>query len=194
VQASPSISANIGPTLDEQATSFYINRYVIGHPDEPRTAEELIDVPWIWSPILKDAMVALGLAGLSNLRGDTELMTTARGRYGQALRQAGALMTSNVTPSHEAMRLIVMLALFEVSTVACVVQSIVADFPQACERRFPDGRSKRHYTRLRRHRNDQELVAYPGFGTQHTKGHIQWREIVTSDGLHHGSSPYSTAD
>lgn len=116
VQASPSISASIGPTLDEQATSFYINRYVIGHPDEPRTAEELIDVPWIWSPILKDAMVALGLAGLSNLRGDTELMTTARGRYGQALRQAGVLMTSNVTPSHEAMRLIVMLALFEVSS------------------------------------------------------------------------------
>jgi hypothetical protein len=115
-QASPSIIASVGPSLDEQGTSFYINRYVIGHPDEPRTVDELADVPWIWSPILKDAMVALGLAGLSNLRGDAELMTTARGRYGQALRQAGVLLTSNVAPSHEAMRLIVMLALFEVSS------------------------------------------------------------------------------
>ncbi|KAK0385811.1 hypothetical protein NLU13_6988 [Sarocladium strictum] len=113
LQVAPTIAANIGPSLDEQGTSFYINRYVIGHPDEPRTAEDLVDVPWIWSPILNDAMVALGLAGLSNLRGDTELMTTARGRYGQALRQAGALLISNAAPSHEAMRLIVMLALFE---------------------------------------------------------------------------------
>ena len=110
----PSIGATLVPSLDEQGTSFYINRYILGHPDEPRTADDLADVPWIWSPILKDAMVAVGLAGLSNLRRDSDLMTTARGRYGQALRQAGALLNSNVSPSHEAMRLIIMLALFEV--------------------------------------------------------------------------------
>ena len=60
-------------------------------------------------------MVAVGLAGISNLNGDAELMTTAQARYGQALRQAGLLLGSNAAPSHEAMRLIVMLALFEVS-------------------------------------------------------------------------------
>lgn len=111
----PTISASLSQNLDEQATNFYINRYIIGHPDEPRTAQDLSNVPWIWSPILSDAMVAVGLAGISNLNGDAELMTTAQARYGQALRQAGLLLGSNAAPSHEAMRLIVMLALFEVS-------------------------------------------------------------------------------
>lgn len=115
IPSTPNPSAKLGLTLDEQATQFYINRYVIGHPDEPRNADELAEIPWIWSPMLEDAMVAVGLAGLSNIRNDGELMTIARQRYGKALRQTGALISSKIAPSHEAMRLIVMLALFEVS-------------------------------------------------------------------------------
>jgi hypothetical protein len=113
VPQSPSINT-LGPSLEEQAVNFYINRYIIGHPDEPRNADELADIPWIWSPLLNDAMVAVGLAGLSNLRADRELMNIARHRYGKALRQTGQLLGSNVAPSHEAMRLVVMLAIFEV--------------------------------------------------------------------------------
>lgn len=60
-------------------------------------------------------MAAVGLASLSNLRGDHNLMTTARQRYGMALKQTGRLIQTSVTPDFEVtMRSVVMLAMFEV--------------------------------------------------------------------------------
>lgn len=60
-------------------------------------------------------MTAVGLASLSNLRGDKTLMTTARQKYVKALRQTGQLIQTSVVPDFEVtMRGVVMLAMFEV--------------------------------------------------------------------------------
>ena len=111
----PRLPNAISPTLEEQGFQFYVNRYLLGHPDEPKTWEDLRGYDWLWTPTLKDVSTALGLAGLSNLREDNELMIVARRQYGKALHTAGELIKSNNTPDIDlTSKLVVMLALFEV--------------------------------------------------------------------------------
>ncbi|RSL50620.1 hypothetical protein CEP53_008721 [Fusarium sp. AF-6] len=110
----PRLPTPVDPSLEEQGVQFYINRYLIGHPDEPKTPGDLSSTEWLWDPAVQDVMAAVGLASLSNLRGDNNLMTTARQRYGVALRQTGRLIQTSVTPDFEVtMRSVVMLAMFE---------------------------------------------------------------------------------
>ena len=109
------LNSSVISTLEEQGFQFYVNRYLVGHPDEPRNSEELKSYEWLFHPALRDVSAALGLAGLSNLRGDSELMTDARQRYGKALRTAGELIKTNNAPTVDlTSRLVVMLAMFEV--------------------------------------------------------------------------------
>ncbi|OLN81620.1 White-opaque regulator 1-like protein 2 [Colletotrichum chlorophyti] len=106
---------HIGPTLEEQGIQFYVNRYLLGHPDEPKSGKDLATEPWIWHPALQDVMSAVGLAGLYNLTGKAEMMATAREKYGSALRQTGQLIQPPHTPSIDVtMRSVVALAMFEV--------------------------------------------------------------------------------
>ncbi|KAK2042270.1 hypothetical protein LZ31DRAFT_526531 [Colletotrichum somersetense] len=106
---------HIGPTLEEQGVQFYVNRYLIGHPDEPKSGQELATEGWIWHPAMQDVMCAVGLAGLYNLTGNVEMMATAREKYGSALRQTGKLIRPPNTPSLDVtMRSVVALAMFEV--------------------------------------------------------------------------------
>ncbi|KAK1968066.1 hypothetical protein LY78DRAFT_655604 [Colletotrichum sublineola] len=106
---------HIGPTLEEQGVQFYINRYLIGHPDEPKSGQDLATQAWIWHPTVQDVMCAVGLAGLYNLTGNVEMMATAREKYGSALRQTGNLIRPPHTPSIDVtMRSVVALAMFEV--------------------------------------------------------------------------------
>lgn len=115
-ETNPLISS-VSPTMDEQGFQFYVNRYLIGHPDEPRHSGELQDYQWLWSPTLRDVSAAVGLASLSNLKNDSELMIHARSLYGSALRTAGQLIQSNSTVTVDiTSQLVVMLALFEVCT------------------------------------------------------------------------------
>lgn len=101
---------------EEQGFQFYVNRYLVGHPDEPRTDNELMAYEWLWDPALRDISAAVGLASMSNLNGDKELMVDARRRYGDALNTAGQLIQSSSSTSIEVTsRLVVMLAMFEVS-------------------------------------------------------------------------------
>ncbi|KAJ3461830.1 hypothetical protein MRS44_010383 [Fusarium solani] len=110
----PRLPTPVDPSLEEQGVQFYINRYLIGHPDEPKTPGDLSSTEWLWDPAVQDVMAAVGLASLSNLRGDHNLMTTARQRYGMALKQTGRLIQTSVTPDFEVtMRSVVMLAMFE---------------------------------------------------------------------------------
>ena len=111
------VSKTIGPSLEEQGIQFYVNRYLIGHPDEPRNSGDLDSSPWLWSPALQDVMTAVGLAGLSTVKNDGELMTLARQRYGTALRRTGQLIQKCQTPSLMlTMRAVVMLLMFEVGS------------------------------------------------------------------------------
>lgn len=110
----PRLSTPVDPSIEEQGVQFFINRYLIGHPDEPKTASDLASTEWLWDPSLQDVMTAVGLASLSNLRRDRGLMTTARQKYGQALRRTGQAIQTSVAPSFEVtMRGVTMLAMFE---------------------------------------------------------------------------------
>lgn len=107
--------SSVMPTLEEQGFQFYVNRYLVGHPDEPSNSDELKSYEWIYTPALREISAALGLASLSNLRNDGELMEDARQRYANALRTAGQLIQSNKAPNVDlTSRLVVMLAMFEV--------------------------------------------------------------------------------
>ncbi|KAF5673092.1 hypothetical protein FHETE_3577 [Fusarium heterosporum] len=111
----PRLVTPVDLSLDEQGTQFYLNRYLIGHPDEPRSPSDLPNTGWLWDPAVQDVMAAVGLASLSNLRDDPSMMTIARQRYGMALRQTGRLIQASEMPDFEVtMRSVVMLAMFEV--------------------------------------------------------------------------------
>ncbi|CRK13738.1 hypothetical protein BN1723_001998 [Verticillium longisporum] len=114
--AEPALSSLlIGPSLEERGIQFYVDRYLLGHPDEPKTIGELGSSAWLWNPALQHVMAAVGLAGLSNLTGNAEMMAAARQKYGQALRQTGQLIQPPNAPSLEVtIRSVVMLAMFEV--------------------------------------------------------------------------------
>ncbi|KAG9255208.1 uncharacterized protein F5Z01DRAFT_635496 [Emericellopsis atlantica] len=108
------VQAPILPTSEEQGFQFYVNRYLVGHPDEPRNLDELRSDTWLWDPALKDVSAALGLASLSNLRGDHEMMVSARKQYGKALRMAGSMLMSKDPSSVDVTaRLVVLLAMYE---------------------------------------------------------------------------------
>ncbi|KAF5019784.1 hypothetical protein F66182_8221 [Fusarium sp. NRRL 66182] len=110
----PRLPTPVDPSLEEQGIQFYVNRYLIGHPDEPGSPNELPNTEWLWDPSVQDVMTAVGLASLANLKGDSNLMTTARQRYGMALRQTGRLIQTSSMPDFEVtMRSVIMLAMFE---------------------------------------------------------------------------------
>lgn len=125
---------SISPSLEDQGVQFYINRYLLGHPDEPKTTDELAACGWLWSPELQDVRIAVGLAGLSNLKSDHDLMTTARHRYGIALRRTGQLIQQPDGLSLEAiMRAVVLLAMFEVSVSQSFLHQIFQLQPAATD-------------------------------------------------------------
>ncbi|KAH7354075.1 hypothetical protein B0T11DRAFT_287996 [Plectosphaerella cucumerina] len=112
----PSLSlVPIGPTIEEQGVHFYVNRYLVGLPDEPKSTSDITASHWIWNPALQHIAAAIGLAGLSNLTGNAEMMAAARMKYGRALRQTGQLIQPPNSPSLDVtMRSVVMLAMYEV--------------------------------------------------------------------------------
>lgn len=106
----------IESTLTEQGIKFYVDRYILGYPDQPKKASELSEKVWFFQPSVQNVMAAVGLAGLSNLNGDEEMKSVARHKYVQALQQTGKLIQTPAPNLEVALRSVVMLALFEVST------------------------------------------------------------------------------
>lgn len=105
----------IQPTLFEKGVQFYIDRYIIGYPQEPRAPTELHDAHWMSTPAFIDVMAAVGLCGLSNLTGDKELDFEARQKYGLALRSTAKLIQNPAAlDPRTAIRTVVLLAVFEV--------------------------------------------------------------------------------
>lgn len=101
--------------MEDQGMHFYVNRYLVGLPDEPKYTSDITASHWIWNPALQHIVSAIGLAGLSNLTGNTAMMGVAREKYGRALRQTGQLIQPPNSPSLDVtMRSVVMLAMYEV--------------------------------------------------------------------------------
>ena len=65
--------------MEEKGIQFYVNQYLIGHPDEVRNPEDLsLTHSWLWHPALQDVASAIGLAALANLSADVDTMNAAR--------------------------------------------------------------------------------------------------------------------
>ncbi|KAI1772495.1 hypothetical protein F4818DRAFT_444318 [Hypoxylon cercidicola] len=104
----------VGLSLEQQGMQFYINRYLMNHPDSPRTHDQ-VAAYCAAADTTQNVMIAIGLAGLSNLQGDKNLNLVARSRYVSALKHTGQLIAANDPASFVArVRSVVSLALFEV--------------------------------------------------------------------------------
>ncbi|KAI0841674.1 hypothetical protein F5Y06DRAFT_293372 [Hypoxylon sp. FL0890] len=108
------VPKQVDPNMDQQGMQFYINRYLMNHPDSPKTRDE-VAAYFSNSDASQNVMIAVGLAGLSNLQGNKNMNLLARSKYVAALKQTGQLITSNDPAGlEERLRSVVTLALFEV--------------------------------------------------------------------------------
>jgi hypothetical protein len=111
------LAKSIDPTMLEKGVQFYIDRYLIGHPGEPKTVDDLPEAKWMLTDGMDVVMAALGLGALSNLTKDPEITVAAREKYGQALMLTAKSLQSIGRGGREAeLRSVIMLAQFEVSS------------------------------------------------------------------------------
>lgn len=108
--------------IEDRGVQFYVNRYLIGHPDEVQSQEDLESPAnsWIWHPDLQDIMSAIGMAALANLSADVDMMNVARQKYGKALHCTGRLILQK-SPTEDnfvSTRSVILLAMFEVCSPA----------------------------------------------------------------------------
>ncbi|GAW22316.1 hypothetical protein ANO14919_118520 [Xylariales sp. No.14919] len=106
----------VEPNLDQRGLKFYVERYLLNHPDSPRTPE-LMDLYFGDEDAMRNVMIAVGLAGMSNLLGNKSMSLVARSKYVTALKQTGQLIASasrDYGTIVKPLRSIVTLALFEV--------------------------------------------------------------------------------
>ncbi|KAI0976303.1 hypothetical protein F4678DRAFT_416609 [Xylaria arbuscula] len=111
------IPRRVEPNLDQRGLKFYIERYLLNHPDSPRTPEH-INAYFGDEDAMHNVMISVGLAGMSNLLGNKSMSLVARSKYVTALKQTGELIASASNRDHRTfmkpLRSIVTLALFEV--------------------------------------------------------------------------------
>ncbi|KAK5627623.1 hypothetical protein RRF57_003338 [Xylaria bambusicola] len=116
VASKSKIPRRVEPNIDQRGLEFYVERYLLNHPDSPRTPE-LMDLYFGDGDAMRSVMIAVGLAGMSNSLGNKSISLVARSKYVTALKQTGQLL---VTASRDQksfmkpLRSIVTLALFEV--------------------------------------------------------------------------------
>ncbi|RYC54501.1 hypothetical protein CHU98_g11705 [Xylaria longipes] len=106
----------VEPNLDQRGLQFYVERYLLNHPDSPRTPE-LLDLYFGNEEAIRNVMIAVGLAGMSNLLGNKSMGLAARSKYVTALKQTGQLLAGTSRDPRsivKPLRSIVTLALFEV--------------------------------------------------------------------------------
>ncbi|OTB04923.1 hypothetical protein M426DRAFT_57617 [Hypoxylon sp. CI-4A] len=100
--------------MEQQGMQFYINRYLMNHPDSPRTGDQVAEY-FASASVAQNVMLAVGLAGMSNLLGDKNMNLLSQTKYVEALKQTGQLIASNNPAGLIArLRSVVTLALFEV--------------------------------------------------------------------------------
>lgn len=108
------IPKKVDLNMEQQGLQFYINRYLMHHPDSPRTSEQVATY-FSRADAAQNVMIAVGLAGLSNLLGNKNMNLVARSKYVASLKQTGQLIASNDPAGLVArLRSVVTLALFEV--------------------------------------------------------------------------------
>ncbi|KAB5569997.1 hypothetical protein GE09DRAFT_1054910 [Coniochaeta sp. 2T2.1] len=105
----------VPPTFFEKGIQFYVDHYILGYPQEAKTAADLRDAPWMSTPDVAEVMAAVGLSGLSNLTRDNEIDLAARQKYGLVLRNMAKSITNPARlDPRVAVKMVVLLAMFEV--------------------------------------------------------------------------------
>ncbi|ORY69902.1 uncharacterized protein BCR38DRAFT_420374 [Pseudomassariella vexata] len=114
------IAANVPPkvqtNVEEIGIQFFMNRYLMTHPTAPEAPDHMA----LYSGgtvAMRNVMIAVGLAGLSNTQGNHDLKWVARQRYTAALKQTNQLIAAKRMDQSKIMvplSAVVMLALFEV--------------------------------------------------------------------------------
>lgn len=105
----------VQPTDVDIGTRFYVDKYIIGYPQEPETPADFHTAPWFSSPVISDIMSAVGLAAQANLTGNKALKMAALERYSSAVTNTRKLIANPAEldpPS--VMRSVVLLAMYEV--------------------------------------------------------------------------------
>jgi hypothetical protein len=111
----PQLPAEITVTPGEKGIRFYIDNYILGLPDEPKSAKELQGLRWLHSCEMRNIMAAVGLAAMSNLSGDKALNTLAKHHYGQVLQTIASSMRNMATLDVDVvLRTVVIMAVYEV--------------------------------------------------------------------------------
>jgi len=114
-----SVAAPPTSSWEERGVQFYVDHYLLGFPDEPKTPTELYEKTWLYHPSIRTIMAAVGLAARSNLTGDDEMKSVARHSYVSALQDMGTMLANPQTLRLDiALRGVVMLAMFEVRPAA----------------------------------------------------------------------------
>jgi hypothetical protein len=105
------------PTLDDKGIAFYVNRFMVGQPDQAITPVEVQLNPGNMHPLVLDMMSAIGLTAMYNLCNDGTMLHLAHNKYGSIIpRTASISTTRDVAQAHAFTRTVIMLALFEVSS------------------------------------------------------------------------------
>ncbi len=111
----PKLPGTIDQTKAEQGIQFYLEHYIMGHPDEPKSGEEMRRRTLIDVPVVSEAMAAVGLAGLSNLYGSAQLQRMSQHHYGLSRQHTmKALQNLDGVRVEQLTRTVIMLAMFEV--------------------------------------------------------------------------------
>ncbi|KAK1828465.1 white-opaque regulator 1 [Podospora conica] len=104
----------LNATSVDRAVQFYLEHFVIGLPDEAKIGQELRGEEWVFSPVTREIMAAVGFASLSNLSGDKDMMVLARQQYGSALKTtASSLANPHEIDLEVSVRAVVMMGMFE---------------------------------------------------------------------------------
>ncbi|RYP41383.1 hypothetical protein DL767_001021 [Monosporascus sp. MG133] len=104
-------ASKLGPemqlTTDDRGFHFYVAHY---EPYRPNDLERYCDFN---VPRSKDIAIAIGLAALANVTGNTAMCLRAREKYGSVLRQMGTRIRNEESLGLEDIRSVVRLSLFE---------------------------------------------------------------------------------
>lgn len=107
-------------SVDDQGFCFLFSRYVVVDSTLPNGRPDYVSTK-TWrnaslSEVMRDAMISVGLAALSNVRNNTEMLVMARKKLSSVLHQTMmALQDPREARSDAMLRTVMMLWLFEVS-------------------------------------------------------------------------------
>lgn len=126
VPAIVNIPSALHTPIEDRGVQFYVNRYLIGHPDEIPDQQDLHSAAnkWIWHPDLQDIISAVGMAAMANLSADGDMMNFARQKYGRALGRTARIILQKAPTEEDYVptRSVILLTLFEVRNPAVLQQ------------------------------------------------------------------------